>query len=80
MKRLLWVTLLLLAGCSKVNQQNYDKLELGMSRAEVEAVLGRADRCSGSLGTETCIWGGDHTQIKVGFAADQAMLFSHKGL
>ncbi|USD39824.1 DUF3862 domain-containing protein [Ferrimonas sp. SCSIO 43195] len=71
---------LLLSGCSRITQENYDKLELGMSKADVEAVIGRADDCSGSMGTETCVWGTDQRQIKVGFAADRAMLFTHKGL
>ncbi|TKB51639.1 DUF3862 domain-containing protein [Ferrimonas sediminicola] len=65
--------------CSRVSRESYDQLALAMSRAEVEAVLGRADSCSGSLGIATCIWG-DDTHIKVGFTADRVMLFTHKEL
>ena len=71
---------LLLVGCSKVNQENYDKLELGMSKQEVEAVIGGSDECSTTLGTETCEWGDDTVRIKVGFAGDHAILYTQKGL
>ena len=35
--------LLLLTGCSPLNQENYAQLQPGMSKAEVEGVLGAAD-------------------------------------
>ena len=31
---------LLLAACNKVNQENYSRLKAGMSKAEVERLLG----------------------------------------
>ncbi|MHA5864402.1 outer membrane protein assembly factor BamE domain-containing protein, partial [Pseudomonas aeruginosa] len=39
-----------LAACSKINQENYSKLKAGMSKAEVEAILGKPTECSGALG------------------------------
>jgi protein involved in sex pheromone biosynthesis len=41
---------LLLAACSKVTQNNYDKVESGLSRAEVEAIIGKATTCKEALG------------------------------
>lgn len=71
----------LLAGCSKLTLANYDLLKLGMSQAEIEAIVGQPDNCSETLGTQTCYWGekqGKH--IKVSFIADKATIFSHEGL
>ena len=36
----------LLAACSKVNQENYAKLSAGMAKAEVETLLGKPTDCS----------------------------------
>lgn len=73
--------LLMLTGCSKLTQENYDKLEMGMSQAEVEGVLGSAERCSRSLGTQSCLWGDEESKhIKVMFMNDQAVTFSYEGI
>ncbi|GAA4897800.1 hypothetical protein GCM10023333_33920 [Ferrimonas pelagia] len=71
---------MLVAGCSKLTAENYDKIALGMDKVDVEAILGQADRCDDTLGTQTCVWGDDNIQIKVAFAGDKAMLYSSKGL
>ncbi|MBE9608081.1 outer membrane protein assembly factor BamE domain-containing protein [Chitinilyticum piscinae] len=51
MKRLLALTaLLLLAACSKITAENYQKVKSGMSRAEVVAILGEPTQSdAGSL-------------------------------
>ncbi len=73
--------LLILAGCSKLTQENYDKLEMGMSQAEVEDVLGSAERCSRSLGTQSCMWGDEEDKhIKVMFMNNKAVTFSYEGI
>jgi len=73
-------TLLTLAACSKVNQENYSKLAAGMTKAEVENLLGSPAECSGAVGLTSCTWGDDKTGISVQFAADKVMLFSGTGL
>lgn len=74
-------TLFALTGCSKLNQQNYDKLEMGMSRSEVEQILGKAQNCDRSVGVEVCVWGDEQSKhIKVRFMANNAATFSHQGL
>ena len=72
--------LLTLAACSKVNQENYAKLSAGMSKAEVESLLGSAADCSGAVGLTSCTWGDDKTGITVQFAADKVVIFSGNGL
>ena len=62
-------TLLALTACGKINQDNYAKLSAGMSKAEVEALLGSASECSGAVGLTSCSWGDD-----------KVMMFSGSGL
>ncbi|MCJ8169581.1 outer membrane protein assembly factor BamE [Atopomonas sediminilitoris] len=73
------LALTLLSGCSKVNQQHYDQLKVGMSKAEVETLLG-AGECEGAMGATSCEWGDDKTGISVQFLGDKVMLFSGRGL
>lgn len=74
-------TILLLSGCSKLTKENYDKLEAGMSREEVEALIGGADNCAKTMGTMSCVWGDeDSKQVKVLFMGDKAVSFSFSGL
>lgn len=71
---------LLAAACSKVTVANYDKLKTGMPYAQVEAVLGKPDRCSDMLGARHCTWGDEKRYITVNFVAGQAVLFSAENL
>lgn len=70
----------LLAACNKINQENYSKLEAGMSKAEVENLLGGPTECSGALGMSSCTWGNQQTFISVQYAGDKVLMFSGKGL
>ncbi len=72
--------LMTLAGCSKLSMDNYQQLKTGMSYDEVTAIIGKPNSCEEALGTRSCIWGDDQTQIKAAFLAEKAMLFSHQGL
>lgn len=79
--RLMVVALfLLLAACSKVNQENYAKLESGMTRAEVETILGSPSECSSALGVSSCLWGDDRSNISIQFAGDRVIVISGQGL
>lgn len=71
---------LCLSACSKINQENYAKLKVGMPKAEVEALLGAPTECGGALGISSCNWGDEKTSISVQYAADQVLLFSGQGL
>ena len=70
----------LLAACSKINQENYSKLEAGMSKQEVESLLGTPAEWAGALGMTSCTWGDETSFISVQFAGDKVMMFSGKGL
>lgn len=71
---------LLLSACSKVSEANYAKLTSGMSRAEVQSLLGAPTECAGALGISSCTWSNDTSSISVQFAADKVLLFSGQGL
>ena len=70
----------LLAACSKVNQENYAKLKAGMTKAEVEALIGEPTECAGAIGLTSCTWGDEKTSISVQYAGDKVMMFSGNGL
>lgn len=73
--------LFLLTACSKLNKENYDQLEMGMSLKEVETLIGSHDNCSSTLGTQTCLWGDEKAKyIKVNFMANAAITFSSDGI
>ena len=78
---LLIVGLLAFWGCgSKVNQENYKKIKIGMSYEEVAAILGEPIKCASILGTQSCDWGDETRSINIKFAADNVVFRSAKGL
>ena len=70
----------LLTACSKVNQENYSKLSTGMTKAQVEQLLGAPTDCSGALGVSSCTWGDKNSFIIVQYAGDTVLVFSGQGL
>ncbi|PAY02846.1 DUF3862 domain-containing protein [Pseudoalteromonas sp. HM-SA03] len=81
MKKLLTAAALLtLAGCSKINLENYNKIEVGMDKTEVENILGSADKCEEKTLHTNCIWGSEDKHIKVTLLSDKVTLYSKKGL
>lgn len=72
--------LLLMAGCNKINTENYDKLRIGMDYNEVISLLGKADECEGAIGLKNCKWGDKKKYINVSFAGEKVVVFSGHGL
>lgn len=71
----------LLAGCSKVTLANYDRVEMGMIKSDVELILGEPEQCESVIGTYSCVWGdAEGTHIKVNFIADRAAVITQDGL
>lgn len=70
----------LLAACSKVTQENYSQLKTGMTKAEVESLLGDPTDCSGAMGLSSCTWGDRKQFISVQYAGEKVMMFSGEGL
>ncbi|MBQ4847645.1 DUF3862 domain-containing protein [Pseudoalteromonas sp. MMG005] len=72
--------LLSLAGCSKVSLENYNKIEVGMDKTELEQVLGTADNCEEKTLHTNCTWGDETQYIKVTLVTDKVTLYTKKGL
>lgn len=70
----------LLTACNKINQENYSKLQAGMTKAEVEQLLGKPTDCSGALGMSSCTWGDKQSFISVQYATDKVLMYSGQGL
>lgn len=71
---------LLLSACSKVTQENFAKLRTGMSKSEVESLLGTPSECAGALGFTSCNWVDERALISVQFGNDKVLVFSGSGL
>ena len=71
-------SLFFLSACSKLNIENYDKLEVGMKYEDVTDIIGSPESCKEKLGTRSCIWGDkEGSYIKANFIAGAAIHFSH---
>lgn len=80
-KRLLFALAVFgVAACSPLTQDNYNKLESGMSKADVVALIGAPEQCENTLGFESCRWGDDGSNIEVRFAADNLVAKTAEGL
>lgn len=71
---------LLLGGCSKITQANYDKIETGMTYQEVVDILGAPDEMQDVMGAKNCVWGKEPNVINVKFIGDKVVFHSAKGL
>lgn len=72
--------LVMLLGCSKLTQENYSKIKMGIGYTEVVNILGKPDSCSEALFVKGCVWGNEQKNITVNFAGDKAILFSSKNI
>ncbi len=70
---------LLLTGCSKVNKENYQKLQIGMTYREVCGILGKPVRKGESLSYTTYTWRDKDKIVKVKFTNERVISFSKKG-
>jgi hypothetical protein len=71
-------------GCSKVTKANYDKIENGMSRADVEKILGKGEASGGGVGDISGAivkWAkNDDVWITITFANDKVVTKAQNGL
>lgn len=68
------------AGCSKITQENYSKIKVGMEYAEVVAIIGKPANCSSVFNATTCKWGNEKRSIDISFVADKVVFLSGQGL
>ena len=67
-------------GCSKVTQENYSKLQIGMTLQEVEDILGKPTHCQSRLHLSQCIWESGDKSITMNIVADKVVYFSGNNL
>ena len=72
--------LLAAAGCSRVNQENYDKLSFGMQYEAAVDILGEPDSCESIFSGKSCIWGNESKNINMKIVAGKVVFLSSKGL
>jgi hypothetical protein len=72
--------MLILLGCSKINQENYDKLQVGMDYDEVLEILGKPDNCESILNMKNCIWKESSKSITIKIAANKVVFISSHGI
>lgn len=81
MKRYLLVLALLLAACSKVTEDNYRKIEDGMTEEQVVAILGKPTESSSvsvlGIGGTVSRWASGDAVITVRFVNGRAGLKSY---
>ncbi|HJW02904.1 MAG TPA: hypothetical protein VJ548_06450 [Azospira sp.] len=71
---------LLLAACSKVTLENYNKLEMGQSYEQTVTLLGDPARCDEVIGVRQCLWGSEEKGVSVNFVAGKVVLFAARNL
>jgi len=67
-------------GCSKITQENYNKLKIGMEYNEVLKIIGKPDHCESVLSMKNCIWEESSKSIKIGIIADKVVFLSSHGI
>lgn len=72
--------MLILLGCSKINQKNFDKLKAGMEYDEVLKILGKPDNCESVLNMKNCTWEESSKTIKIIIVADKVVFLSSQGI
>ena len=77
---MLVLVLLVFMGCSKLSKENYDKIQVGMSYAQVTDIFGKATNCDSFAGMSDCTWGDDKHYIKVKLVADKVMFMHSQGV
>ena len=69
-----------LAACSKINIENYEKVKIGMDKADVETILGSADNCVEKTLHTNCVWGDEGKNIEITLVSNKVTLYSKHGL
>ena len=70
----------LLAGCSKLTAANYARLETGMSKVQVTALLGPPASCQDFVGITHCTWGDKKSGVNASFINDGLFLHDSHNL
>ena len=76
----LLLAFLLMAGCSRVNKENYEKLSFGMEYTAAVEILGEPDHCEDLFNTRSCTWGDEKKNISVKVVAGKIVFLQAAGI
>ena len=78
---IIWlITTIIFLGCGKINQENYDKLKVGMDYDEVLKIIGKPDNCKSVLNMKNCIWEESSKSITIKIVANKVVFLSGHGI
>ena len=78
---IIWlITTIIFLGCGKINQENYDKLKVGMDYDEVLNIIGKPDNCESVLNMKNCIWEESSKSITIKVIANKVVFLSGHGI
>lgn len=78
---IIWlITTIIFLGCGKINQENYDKLKVGMDYDEVLKIIGKPDNCESVLNMRNCIWEESSKSITIKVFANKVVFLSGHGI
>lgn len=78
---IIWlITTIIFLGCSKINQENYDKLKVGMDYDEVLKIIGKPDNCKSVLNMKNCMWEESSKSITIKVFANKVVFLSGHGI
>lgn len=72
--------LLLATGCSKLTQDNYEKIEAGMTYDEVTHVIGEPTSCDSMFTIKQCQWKSGKKIIDIKLLNNKVVIFSAENL
>ena len=71
---------LAIAACGKLTSENYNKLQVGMTFAEVKQIIGTPDNCKDMMALKRCAWSDGGRSITVDFMMDKAVWLNAENL
>lgn len=74
------IMLFFISGCSKVTQENYEQIRVGMQYDAVVEILGKPNACDSVANVSSCVWGNVSKNIKVRFINERAVGISALGI
>ena len=71
---------IILLSCSKINQENYNRLKVGMDYEEVLKILGKPDNSESILNMRNCTWEESSKNITIKTVANKVVFLSSHGI
>lgn len=75
-----FATTIIFFGCSNLNQENYERLKVGMDYDEVLKILVKPDNCESILNMRNCTWDESSKKITIKTVANKVVFLSSHGI